>query len=76
MSKITAQLLEEIERFTRRHGLSDTMFGKMATNDGHLIPDLRAGRDIKASSLERIRAFMADYRPLASRRSESRASAA
>lgn len=76
MSKLTTQLLSDIERFNARYGISDTTFGKMSVNDGHLVHEIRKGRDLRASQIERIRAFMVDYRPLGSkRRAESRPAA-
>lgn len=38
-----------------------TTFGLSVANDGHLIRDLRAGRDIRASQIDRIRGYMESY---------------
>lgn len=54
-------LLEEIERWRIGRQLSATAFGILAVNDGHLVRDLRAGKDILASKVDRVRAFMAVY---------------
>lgn len=56
-------LIEEIDAFRDKHGLSESQFGTLATNDKNLVTDLRAGRDARMSTVEKIRAFMAAYRP-------------
>lgn len=56
-------LLGEIDAFLAKHGLSESQFGTLATNDKNLVPDLRDGRDVRMSTAEKIRDFMADYRP-------------
>ena len=56
-------LLHEIEAFCARHGISDTAFGRLASRDGHLVRNLRAGRSISLSRADRIRAFMGRYHP-------------
>lgn len=59
MSKIEDELLAEIEAYIAQHNLSPTRFGVLSINDGHLVHQLRAGAlDIKASRINRIRAFM------------------
>jgi hypothetical protein len=58
-------LIEEIDDFREKHELSESQFGTLATNDKNLVPDLRAGRDVRMSTVERIRTFMADYRAAA-----------
>ena len=56
-------LINEIDAFCAKHSLSETQFGTLATNDKNLIPDLRAGRDIRLSTARRISEWMAAYRP-------------
>lgn len=53
-------LLAEIEAFLVRHGMAPTTFGLEVCNDAKLVSDLRAGRDMKLSMVDRVRAFMAD----------------
>jgi hypothetical protein len=60
---MTQTLLYDIDVFMSVHGMKPTMFGVLAVNDGHLVRDLRAGTDIRASTIDRVRAFMAAYRP-------------
>lgn len=55
-------LLSEIEAFLGETGMTPTAFGEKATNDKALVPRLRDGRDLKATTIDRIRAFMAKER--------------
>lgn len=68
----TAQsLLSEIEVFLASNGMTATAFGAEALNDGHFVRDLRAGKDIRASTIDRVREFIRKRdgsRPLARRR--------
>ena len=52
------RLETEVEGFIRRHALSDTRFGILATNDEHLIPNMRGGRRFHRATRRRIRKFM------------------
>lgn len=54
-------LLSDIERFCRQHGMSERRFGTEVMNDGKLVAQLRAGRDIRVSTVARIREWMAAY---------------
>ena len=51
-------LLAEIEGFLAQSGMSATAFGIDALNDPGFVPGLRAGRDPKLSTAERVRAFI------------------
>jgi hypothetical protein len=51
-------LIDEIEAFTKRHEMSEWAFGEAALNDRHFLRQLRAGRDIRMSTLEKVRGFM------------------
>lgn len=67
-------LLRDVERFIEQHGLSPSVFGLLAVNDGHLVRDLRDGVDIRSSRIDRVRKFMETYRrPLERTRPERRA---
>lgn len=57
------QLLADIAAFQAKHDLSEWQFGEMALNDRHLVRQLREGRDLRISTLARIREFMDTYRP-------------
>ena len=55
------QLLDEVEAFCRRHGLSDTRFGALSpVNDTHLVGRMRDGM-LRRSTMNRVRQFMARY---------------
>jgi len=43
--------------------MSATAFGAQALNDPPFVAQLRAGRDIKKSTYDRVKAFMAEYVP-------------
>lgn len=55
------QLIDEIEAFLKAHGMSATAFGTQALKDPPFVSQLRAGRDIKMSTAERVRAFMSEH---------------
>ncbi|WP_143005035.1 hypothetical protein [Novosphingobium aromaticivorans] len=55
-------LLDDIEQFLERHALSATALGQQALGDRHFVRQLRAGRDVRMSTVERVRRFMDEYR--------------
>ncbi|MGE3644329.1 MAG: hypothetical protein AB7F96_10780 [Beijerinckiaceae bacterium] len=57
----TGDLLNEISDFCRKAGLAESTFGRAAINDGKLVRRLRNGGRITTETLDRIRAFMANY---------------
>lgn len=56
-------LLTDIEKFAAKNGLSEWQFGELALNDRHFIRQLREGRDLRMSTVERVKVFMRSYRP-------------
>lgn len=56
-------LLHEIEQFCRLHGLSETRFGELALRDKPFVSQLRTGRDLRASTAQKLRQFMTEYDP-------------
>lgn len=56
-----ASLIQKIEAFMEATGLSEWQFGEAALNDKHLIRQLRSGRDLRMSTVERINRFMAEH---------------
>lgn len=74
------RFLAEIERFMARHQMPPTVFGRLASNDFHLIKQLRANkRGISLPRVDRIRAFMAAYdkdHPVAKTRRRTKSCAA
>lgn len=62
------KLLADINAFLGRHNMRAADFGKWALNDTGFVYRLRKGLDPKASTIDKVRAFMKDYgRPLATR---------
>ncbi|MBO9380065.1 hypothetical protein GG804_25175 [Sphingomonas histidinilytica] len=57
-----AELLEQIERFLARSGMSQTRFGVETMKDGALVEQLRAGRSLTLRNAERVMRFMAAYK--------------
>lgn len=53
-------LLQEIEAFLLANSMSATAFGADALNDPPFVAQLRNGRDVKLSTAERVRKFIAD----------------
>ena len=51
-------LLREIEKFLRRKAIAPTRFGKEATGDPRFVFDLRRGREPRAETERRVRAFL------------------
>lgn len=56
------KILTEIETFMANEGISPRQFGIRAMGDSGFVYRLRQGLDIKARTLDRVRAFMQDYR--------------
>jgi aspartate carbamoyltransferase catalytic subunit len=54
-------LLAQIEAFCRRSGLSETRFGELALHDKPFVSQLRAGRDLRASTAQKLREFMTGF---------------
>lgn len=59
------EFLTEIEDFIRTHGLTATGFGKQCVGDPTFVFELRGGRDPKADTVDRVRAWMRGYEPAA-----------
>ena len=51
-------LLKEITLYRQMHDLPETTFGVKATNNGHLIERMKAGRTPSLATIKRVRAFM------------------
>lgn len=51
-------ILIRVEAFLVEHKMVPTTFGKLAVNDGSFVSRLRAGVDMKVSTLRRAVAFM------------------
>ena len=58
-------ILGKVERYLRKHGIPATKFGRMAVRDPRLVGDLRNGRELRAKTLARVEAFLAEPPPQA-----------
>lgn len=50
--------LSRIERFLKSAGMSATQFGYMSIGDPALVRDLKRGRVLRTSTIEKIQRFM------------------
>jgi len=55
--------LAEIERFLVRTGMSPGTFGRRTADDWKLVDRLRRGGSVTLVTADRVRKYMADYRP-------------
>ncbi|WP_177236257.1 hypothetical protein [Albimonas pacifica] len=56
-----ADLVERIERFCADRGMHLTAFGREAVNDTSFVSRLKAGRECRRRTLQRVEAFMKSY---------------
>lgn len=63
MTPARTQLLAEIEAFIAKHDIRASYFGRDAVGDLSLLNRLRRGGDIKLETADKIRRYMASYRP-------------
>lgn len=66
-----AELLAEIETFLDRTGIAPTTFGLRSVGDAKLVADLRKGADVTTRRMDRVRAYMRDYRGNGAKRRSS-----
>jgi hypothetical protein len=52
------ELLEQIEEYLARSGVSPSTFGRIAAGDPRLISDLRAGRCPRQKTRDRLSRFL------------------
>ena len=52
------ELLQRVERYLRRSGMTPTRFGREALRDPRLVWDLRNGREPRPPTARRIRDFL------------------
>lgn len=55
-----SDLLTRIEKFVAATGMSPWAFGRAAIKDTNLIDDLRAGRELRRATRERVEQYMHD----------------
>lgn len=58
---IAGRFLANIDAFLGRSGLSPSRFGELAVNDCSFVANLRSGRSPRATTIDRVEAWMADY---------------
>ena len=51
-------LLREIEKFLRSEEVAPTRFGRDAVGDPRFVFDLRRGREPRAGTVKRVRAYL------------------
>jgi hypothetical protein len=56
------QIIQEITAFCREAGLAESTFGRRAVNDGKLTARLRNGGRVTTDTVDRIHAFMSNWR--------------
>lgn len=55
-------LIDEIDAFLTRTGMSATAFGTEVLKDPPFVFQLREGRDCKMSTVERVREFIREWK--------------
>ena len=55
------QFINEIDTFCAVHGVKESNFGRMAMNYPAFVLSLRKGRDLRMTTVEKVRLFMRDY---------------
>lgn len=55
------KLIKRIEAFIARHNMAASEFGKRAVNDGNLLTQLRAGRELRSRTRSRILLFIGSH---------------
>ena len=55
------EFLEEVVAYCAAAEMSETAFGLKVVKDGSFVSGLRDGRDVRLGTVERVRAFMADF---------------
>lgn len=56
------EFLKEIQAFLKAQGMSPSTFGLKAMRDKSFVSDVMIeGRDVKTSTIEKVRKFMRDY---------------
>lgn len=58
---LRAQLLAEIEAFLQAYGMHATNLGRDTIGDTALVSRLRAGKDIRTETVDKVRAYMQAY---------------
>lgn len=57
------KLLQEIEAFLVRTGMTQTSFGRDSIRDPAIVADIRKGKNPRLDTADKLRAFMASWEP-------------
>lgn len=60
MNSIARDLLSEIEAFRADHGMAETTLGMRAVGDPNLVRQIKAGRDLRMSTIQKVRDFISN----------------
>src|SRR5664279_4670384 len=70
-ARTAEQILGEIRDYCRATHTAESTFGRLVVNDGKLVSRLRDGARITTGTLDKVRAYLSEYRqaspPAASR---------
>src|SRR6266699_171161 len=55
------QILGEIRDYCRKTQTAESTFGRLVVNDGKLVSRLRDGAKITTGTLDKVRAYLAEY---------------
>ena len=58
MGQSTVQLLRDVEKYLKNSNTPAARFGREAMGDPRFVFDLRRGREPRARTVERVRAFL------------------
>jgi len=58
MSPLSSELLMEVDRYLSATGMGEKYLGLAAAGNGHIVPRLRRGGDVRLRTATRVREFM------------------
>ncbi|MBV9457785.1 MAG: hypothetical protein JO141_09780, partial [Bradyrhizobium sp.] len=58
------EILGEIREFCRATQTAESTFGRLVVNDGKLVSRLRDGAKITTGTLDKVRAYLSEHRPM------------
>ena len=59
-SSMENEFNKSITDYLARTGMAESTFGRRVLGDGNFLRGLRAGRDLRMSTIQRVQQFMAD----------------
>lgn len=62
-SRLMDDLINDIAAFCETHHLRESRFGRSAVGDTMFVRQLREGREPRRATVQKVRQFMATYRP-------------